>query len=126
METRLTLLVALAFLVLLWNTAMAWFIYRAFARSARRVLDYQDRSARLIGGFEAALERVKSASIRATEWSAEIRNGVVDAAENVDRADNWLQYGLAKVDFKVDKVFTEIARVADETKGAMAEPLYST
>jgi hypothetical protein len=124
MDTRLALLVALVFLLLLSNTLLLWFLFRAVARSARYAARYQRHCEVFVESLRTLLEEAQVASVRATQMSARLRDGVVDATQNVDRADNWLQYGMAKVDFKVDRVSAELNESAQEVQQAISEPLY--
>jgi hypothetical protein len=126
METRIALFIALVFLVLFWNTLLLWFIYRALARSANQIPQYQRHCYQLIKGLGVALEKVEVASGRAAEWSGQLRESAVDAGGNVERAENWLGYGMAKLDFTVDKISKQITDEADRIKAAVSEPLFRT
>ena len=126
METRLALFVALVFVVLVWNTALLWFVYRAAARAVDRAARYQHYSSQVIEGLRGTLEKAEVASDRATEWSGQLRERVAEASGNVDRVENLLGYGLAKIDFNVDRVSKEINDGANRIKAAVSEPLFRT
>jgi hypothetical protein len=126
METRLALFIVLVFLVLFWNTLLLWFVYRALSRSADQISQYQRHCYQVIKGLGVALEKVELASGRAAEWSGQLRESTVDARGNVDRAENWLGYGMAKLDFTVDQMSKKITDEADRIKAAVSEPLFRT
>lgn len=126
METRLALFIALVFLALFWNTLLLWFVYRALARSTDQVSRYQHHCYRLIKGLGVTLEKAELASGRAAEWSGQIRERVVDAGGNVNRVENWLGYGMAKLDFNVDRVSKDITGRVDRIQAAVSEPLFRT
>ena len=123
MDTRLTLFIVLIFLVLAWNTVLLWFIYRAVARSADKVSKYRHQCSAVIEGLRIVLEKAAFASDRATDWSGQIRQRMVDLDGNVQRAENWLQYGLAKINFNVDRVTQELDSRTRRAKTAVSEPL---
>ncbi len=126
METRLVLFVALVFLVLFWNTLLLWFVYRALARSTDRFTRYQRHCSQLIKGMGIALEKAELASHRAAGWSGQIRERALEAGGNVDRAENWLGYGMAKLDFTVDRVSKEITGGVDRINATVSAPLLRT
>jgi len=126
MEPRLALFVALVFLVLSWNTLLLWFVYRALARSVKQSAQYQGHCSRLIKGLGVVLEKAELASGRAAGWSAQIRERALEAGGNVDRAESWLGYGMAKLDFTVDRVSKEITDGADRINAAVSEPILRT
>ena len=124
MDTRLTLFIVLIFLVLAWNTVLLWFIYRAAARSADKVSKYRHQCSAVIEGLRIVLEKAELASDQATDWSGQIRQRMVDVDGNVQRAENWLQYGLAKISFNVDRVTQELDSRTRRAKTAVSEPLF--
>ena len=126
METQLALFIVLVFLVLFWNTLLLWFVYRALARSTGQITQYQRHCYQLIKGLGLALEKAGLVSGRAADWSGQIRERVVDASGNVDRVENWLGYGMAKLSFNIDRVSKEITNGADRIKAAVSEPLFRT
>ena len=124
METQLVLFIALVFLVIFWNTLLLWFIYRSLARSTDQIARYQGHCYQLIQGLGVALEKVERASSRAADWSGQLREKSVVAAGNVEGVENWLGYGMAKLDFNVDRVSKKITGRADRIKRTVSEPLF--
>ena len=120
------LFVALVFLVLAWNTLLLWFVYRTLARSVNNFARYQGHCHRLIKGLDVALQKAELASGRAAGWSAQIRERALEASRNVNRAKSWLGYGIAKLDFNVDRVSKEITDGADRINAAVSEPILRT
>ena len=81
---------------------------------------------RLIKGIGVALEKAELASGRAAAWSGQVRESVVEASGNVDRIENYLGYGMAKIHFNVDRISNEITGRADRIHEAVSEPLNRT
>ena len=123
METRLIVFLILVFISLLGNAAVMWFLYQSLARSAKGVARYQESASDWLPNLRAGLERLEIVSERAAEWSGKVRSGVVDAGTNVGRADNWLHYGLAKVEFKVDRISNAVNQRANRMEAVVLEPL---
>ncbi len=126
METRLALFIALVFVALVSNTLLLWFLYRALARFADQSARYQRRCYQVIKGIGVALEKAELASGRAAAWSGQVRESVVEASGNVDRIENYLGYGMAKIHFNVDRISNEITGRADRIHEAVSEPLNRT
>ena len=126
MDTRLTLFIVLIFLVLAWNTVLLWFLYRAAARTADKVSKYRHQCSAMIEGLRIVLEKAEFASDRATDWSGQGRQRMVEVDGNVHRAENWLQYGLAKISFNVDRLTLELDSRTRRVKAAVSEPLFRT
>ena len=76
--------------------------------------------------LKAGLSHLESASGTATEWSGRARERVHGLEGNFERADNWVRYGLAKLDFNVDKVSERLENKTQGIKSAIWEPLFQT
>ena len=124
MEIRLTIFIALVAIVLVWNAALLWALYRGLSRSVTRVERMEGPMASVIGTFRSTISRVEAASGRATEVSARARQRVSDFGGDLDRAQNWFRFSLAKVDFEIDRISEGVREGTDKVKSAVSEPLF--
>ena len=79
-----------------------------------------------MGTLRSTISRVEAASGRATEVSARARQRVGDFGGDLDRAQNWFRFGLAKVDFEMDRISGGVQEGTDKVKSAVSEPLFRT
>jgi len=127
MDTRLiTVFIALVFLVLTWNAALLWFIRRGLQQAADRAARQEEQLQSFFGDLKAGISHLESVSATATQWSGQARERVQDLEGDFDRADNWVRYGLAKLDFNVDKVSERLDDRTREIKSAISGPLFQT
>ena len=124
MEVQLTIFAILIFLVLAWNAALLWGIYRAASRSAAKAALCCEEYAALHQDLKSILHEAESASERVVDWSARARDRAIGIDSEIERAQNWLRFGLAKVEFKVDRVSNEVGSGTDRVKAAISEPLF--
>jgi len=126
METRLTLFIGLVFVVLAWNTMLIWVLARVLRRLAVRTARYQHLSADAIGALGARIEQAGSASAHMVGWSRQARERVGGVNRDFGRAANWIHYGLARIDFNVERASEELDAATKKVSARVAEPLYRT
>ena len=123
MEIRLTIFIALVAIVFVLNAALFWALYRSLSRSVTRAERMDGPITSVIGTLRSTISRVEAASGRATEVSAIARQRVGDFGGDLDRAQNWFRFGLAKVDFEMDRISEGVQKGTDKVKSAVSEPL---
>jgi hypothetical protein len=121
-----TVFMALVLFVLVWNAALLWFIHLQLKQSAGQAEQVAPAVGTFLGDLRNDLGRLEAASARATEWSAAARERVKMLEGDFDRADNWMRYGLANVDFEVNKVSERLDEETQRVKTAIEEPLFQT
>ena len=127
MDPRLiTLFIVLVFVVLAWNAALLWFIRRGLQQAADRAARQEEQLKSFFGDLKVGIRHLESVSGAATEWSGRARERVQDLEGDFDRADNWVRYGLAKLEFNVDKVSERLTDKTQGIKSAISEPLFRT
>ncbi len=52
------------------------------------------------------------------------RQRVGDFGGDLDRAQNWFRFGLAKFDFEMDRIAGGVQEGTDKVKSAVSEPLF--
>jgi len=126
MEVRLVILLALVFISLVLNTAFMVYIWSSLKRAS-------DQMNRRGAGIERSLtvmrdgaEALERASAQAREWSAAARERTHEVDADLERAEDWCRYGLAKVDFKVDRASEKLHEVTDQVCEKVRDPLYQT
>ncbi len=123
MEVRLTVFVALVSLVLLWNTALLWTLFREMSRYARKANDLEGPSEKLLETLRTTVLQAESVSAKATGYSGKAREKVADLRGDLDRTENWVRFGLAKMDFEMDRISERVRDTADRAKQVAGEPL---
>jgi len=123
MELRLTIFVALVSLVLLWNTALLWALLKGLSRSAEKATRFKGSSGKVLETLKTTVLHAESVSSKATGYSGKALEKVTDLGGDVDRAENWLRYGLAKMDFETNRISDGVRDATDRAKEAAAEPL---
>jgi hypothetical protein len=121
-----TFFIALVFFVLAWNAALLWFVRRGISRAAERAAAREEQISRFIEDLKSGLDHLEAVSEKATEWSSAAREGARSLSDDFDRADNWVHYGLAKLDFNVDKVSERMDDNTQQIKSSIWEPLFRT
>ena len=123
MELRLTIFVALVSLVLLWNTALLWALLKGLSRSAEKATRLSGSSEKVFETLRTTVLQAESASAKATGYSRKAREKVADLGGDFDRAEDWFRYGLAKMDFEMNRMSEGVRDASDRAKEAAAEPL---
>ncbi len=124
MELQLTIFVILIFLVLAWNSALLWGIYREASRAAAKASRCSEEYASLHTNLKSVLREAESASERAVDWSARARERALGLDAEIERTQNWLRFGLAKVEFRMDRFSDDVASGTDRVKAAVSKPLF--
>ncbi len=115
--------IALVAVVLVWNAALLWALYRRMSRSVAKAEEMEGPMTSVIGSLRGTITRVEAVSARATEVSATARQRVGGFGGDLDRAQNRFRYGLAKLDFEMDRISGGVQDGTDKVKSAVSEPL---
>ena len=124
MELQLTIFAILIFLVLAWNSALLWAIYREASRAAVKASRCSEEYASMHTNLKSVLREAESASERVVDWSARARERALGLDAEIERTQNWLRFGLAKVEFRVDRLSDDVASGTDRVKAAVSKPLF--
>jgi len=122
-EIRLTILIVLVAIVLVGNTMLLWVLHRRLSSSFTKAEGMEGPMTSLIGALRNTIARLEVASGRATESSASARQRIGDFGGDLDRVQDWFHFGLAKVDFEMDRIFGSIQEGTDKVKSTVSEPL---
>ena len=120
---EVTVFIALVFVTILMGNAVLLYVLFGFVRPLAKGLQDEEPSVRTVRDLHAALEELQTWSAGLAEWSAKASRGMVRVGEECGRADNFLQYGLAKLDFNVDKASARLEHRTQEVIDTVSEPL---
>ena len=126
MELRLAIQLGLIFFVLAWNTVLLWALYRVLRGTERRLDRWQGEDAEVMRALGTSVRSAERASSRVAVLSGEVRSGVAEMSEVLDRADNWARYGLAKLDFNADRAAEKLGRRTRRFSGRLGGPICRT
>jgi hypothetical protein len=123
MEVRLTIFLALVSVVLIWNTVLLWALFKGLSRSAEKATRLEGPSEKLLRVLRSTVLHAESVSAKATDYSSKAREKAVDLGGDFDRAQNWFRFGLAKMDFEMNRVSEGVRDATVRAKEAAEEPL---
>lgn len=125
MELQLTIFLGLIVLVLMGNAALLWFIRKLLKRAADQAGREDARARAFLGRVKVGLDHLEATSEHAAQWAALSRERARELEDDFARAEDWVRYGLAKVDFKVEKVSKRLSgktrRVEDAVRGPLSQ-----
>lgn len=126
METRLTIFLALVFLVMAWNAVLLWVLRRMLHRANAHLDRNRLRYTHLGDTLRMSIRVAERTTEDLAGMTAELRSTVHEWEETLDRADNWARYGLAKMDFNADRASQKLHRGTRTLAGRVGEQLFRT
>lgn len=106
------------------NAVVLWALYRRLSQSASHADRMKRTLSAAITTLRGALQHAEIISGRATMVSSRARRRVDDLSVELDQANNWFHYGMAKLDFELNRISSGINKGTEKVQSVVSGPLF--
>ena len=124
MEIRLVIFLAFTSVIVVTNTLLIWFAYKAFAGFTSRVTETVTEFERS-NVTRAWIQTMQAAAERAVTVTEFAKQKMTDLGSVLDRAQGRYQSALASADSKLEQVGDGLTTTARKVRDTVAKPAFS-
>lgn len=123
MEVQIVIFLIFTSVTLVFNSALIWFAYKAFADVTTRVTETM-REIHASDDAKSWLNALQSASSQAVVVTDAAKDSILRFEPTLARAQSKFGYGLAKVDVRLERIHDKVRLQAERVQDAIVGPAH--